>query len=103
MTEVMQEVPDQNVTELLSDRIRCLEARFETRFDRLETRLDQWMESNGKQNVKIQKNTDKIDGLYRRIERKGKWNLAITIGIASCTATLLSAFIQILVKYVSRS
>ena len=43
-------MPDQDVAEFLSNRINCLEVRFETRFDRLETRLDRWMAKNGDQN-----------------------------------------------------
>ena len=93
-------VPDQDIAEFLSDRINHLETRFEARFDRLEARLDRWMEKNGKQNVIIQKNTDRIEDLRRKIERKGKRLLVVSIGIASCTATLLSAFIQILIKFI---
>ena len=91
---------DQDVAEFLSNRIDCLETRFEVRFDRLEDRLERWMEENGKQNVKIQGNTGKIDEICKRMERKSKRSLAVSIGIASCVATLLSAFIQILVKCV---
>ncbi len=91
---------DQDVAEFLSNRIDCLETRFEVRFDRLENRLERWMEENGKQNVKIQENTGKIDAIYKRMERRSKRSLAVSIGIASCVATLLSAFIQILAKCV---
>ena len=89
---------DEDIVEFLSDRINCLETRFEARFDRLETRLDRWMEKNGKQNVSIQKNASKIDGLCKRIEGRSKRFLVVSIGIASCVATLLSAVIQVLIK-----
>jgi len=88
---------DQDIAEFLSNRMDCLETRFETRFDRLEARLDRWMENNGKQNVSIQKNTDKIDGLCKKVDVRSKRILLISIGIAGCIATLLSAFIQVLV------
>jgi len=93
-------VPDQDIAEFLSDRINYLETRFEARFDRLEARLDRWMERNGKQNVIIQKNTDRIEDLHKRIERRSKRFLAVSVGIASCVATLLSALVQILIKYI---
>jgi hypothetical protein len=91
-------MPEQDIAEFLSNRIDCLEMRFETRFDRLEARLDRWMEKNGKQNVSIQKNADKIAALYKRIERRSKRLLTISVAIASCIATLLTAFIQIVIK-----
>lgn len=93
-------VQDQDIAEFLSDRISFLEAKFETRFDRLESRLERWMEKNGKQNVSIQKNADKIEELHERIDRKHKWLLGVSVGIASCIATLLSAFIQMLIKFI---
>ena len=96
-------MPDQDISKLLSDRIKSLENRFENRFDRLEARLNQWMEKNGDQNVCIQRNTDMIDSLHKRFEGRSRKILAISIGIASCVATLLSAFIQILFRYVSRN
>jgi hypothetical protein len=91
-------MPEQDIAEFLSNRIDCLEMRFETRFDRLEARLDRWMDRNGKQNVSIQKNADKIGALYKRIERRSKRLLTISVAIASCIATLLTAFIQIVIK-----
>lgn len=95
---VVQKMPDQDIAEFLSNRINCLETRFERRFDRLEARLEQWMEKNGRQNVNIQKNAGKIEDLHKRIERKSKRLLTLGVGIASCIAALLSAFIQILIR-----
>ena len=91
-------MPDQDIAELLSNRINCLETRFETRFDRLETRLDRWMEKNGQRSINVQKNSDQIEILSKSIERKNRRFLTITVAIASCTATLLSSFIQILIR-----
>jgi len=88
----------EDIAEFLSSRINCLETRFETRFDRLEARLDRWMEENGKQNVSIQRNTSRIDEICTKVERKSKRSLVVNIGIASCVATLLSALIQVFVK-----
>ena len=93
-------MPDQDIAEFLLDRIKCLENRFEARFDRLETQLDRWMEKNGDQNVSIEKNADKIESLYKMIDRKNRRFLAIAVAIASCIATLLSAFIQVFAKCV---
>jgi predicted transcriptional regulator len=93
-------MPTQDLMEFLSDRIDCLETRFEARFDRLETRLDRWMEDKGDQDVYIQKNTDKIDEICRRYDSKSKQFLVVSIGIASCVATLLSAFIEALIKFI---
>jgi hypothetical protein len=58
------------------------------------------MEKNGEQNVGIQKNADKIEELYKRIDRKSRRLLTVSVGVASCVATLLSAFIQIVIKCV---
>ena len=93
-------MPDQDVAELLSTRINCLEARFETRFDKLETRLDRWMAKNGDQNVGIQKNADQVEVLREIVDRRNKRFLTISVAIASCIATLLSALIQILIRFV---
>jgi hypothetical protein len=57
------------------------------------------MEKNGDQNVSIEKNADRIETLYKIIDRKNKRFLTISVAIASCIAALLSAFIQILAKY----
>ena len=92
-------MPDQDVAEFLSDRINCLEVRFETRFDRLETRLDRWMAKNGDQNVGIQKNADQIEVLHKTVDRRSKRFLTVSVAIASCIATLLSALIQILIRF----
>lgn len=92
-------MPDQDIVEFLLDRIKCLENRFETRFDRLETQLGRWMEKNGDQNVSIEKNADRIETLHKIIDRRNRRFLTISVAIASCIATLLSAFIQILVKF----
>ena len=91
---------DQDMAEFLSDRISCLETRFETRFDRLETWLKQRMENNGKQDVSIEKNADRIEVLHKIIDRRSKRLLTVSVAIASCIATLLSALIQILIKCV---
>lgn len=93
-------MPDQDIVEFLLDRINCLENRFETRFDRLETQLDRWMEKNGDQNISIEKNTNRIESIYQIIDRRNRRFLTITVAMASCIATLLSAFIQVLVKCV---
>ena len=93
-------MPDQDVTEFLSNRINCLETRFEMRFDKLETRLGDWMEKNGKQNVGIEKNADKIEVLHKIVDRRSSRILTISVAIASCIAALLSALIQILVRLV---
>jgi len=93
-------MPDQDIAEFLSNRINCLETRFEMRFDRLDTRLGDWMEKNGKQNVSIEKNADKIEVLHKIVNRRSRRLLTVSVAIASCIATLLSAFIQILVRFV---
>ncbi|MBD3181057.1 hypothetical protein GF312_02125 [Candidatus Poribacteria bacterium] len=89
---------DQDIVRFLSNRIDCLETRFETRFDRLERRLDHWMGKNGQQNVSIQKNSDQIDAINKMIDHKSKKSLTISVAVASCIATLLSALIQLLTK-----
>ena len=93
-------MPDQDVAEFLSNRINCLEVRFETRFDRLETRLDRWMAKNGDQNIGIQKNADQIEVIHKTVDRRSTRFLTLSVAIACFIATLLSALIQILVKFV---
>ena len=93
-------MPDQDIVRFLSNRMDTLETRFETRFDRLERRLDHWMGKNGQQNLSIQRNADQLDALHKMVDSKNKRSLTVSITVASSIATILGALIQVLAKYV---
>lgn len=50
----------EEISAIIHKRIDSLERTFQSRFDRMETKLDKWSDKNDVQNVQIQQNTQNI-------------------------------------------